>query len=219
VRVAICDDSFLFRQGLALLLTGAGIEVTVQAVCGTDLLVAVDADTPDVAIIDIRMPPTFTEEGLDTAAELHRRHPYVGVLLLSAYAETPYARRLFEAGAAGRGYLLKDHVDDVVTLRDALERVQRGESVMDPTIVDRLMGRADKRRTLDALTPRERSVLQLMAEGRSNAGIAAALYLSSKSVERYIATIFQKLDLPNGTDDNRRVLAVISWLRYLPGSR
>jgi DNA-binding NarL/FixJ family response regulator len=217
VRVAIADDSTLFRQGLALLLAAADFEVIAQAANGTELLEAVAADPPEVVIVDIRMPPTFTEEGLHTADALHERHPDVGVLLLSTYAESTYARRLIGTRAAGRGYMLKDRVDDIGALTDALGRIDRGETVIDATIVDRLMRTAGSRHALDRLTPREHTVLHHMAEGRSNAGIASTLFLSEKTVERHIATIFQKLDLPLNTDDNRRVLAVLSWMRHQPG--
>jgi DNA-binding NarL/FixJ family response regulator len=213
MRVAIADDSALFRAGLSMLLESSGIVVTSQAPTGDELLTQVAHDPPDVAILDIRMPPTFTEEGLDTAYALGQRHPDVGVLVLSTYAETAYAERLFRDGAAGRGYMLKDRVDNLDALNDALKRLHSGEPVMDSMVVDRLMGRSRHRSTLDALSERERAVLQQMAEGRSNAGIGAALHLSPRTVETHVAGIFTRLGFAASTDDNRRVLAVLSWLR------
>jgi len=169
-----------------------------------------------VAIVDLRMPPTFSNEGLAAASALRDRHPEIGVLILSTYTETAYAAELFEQGAAGRGYMLKDRVEDIATLRDALLRLTAGESVMDKVIVDGLIGHGRRRQALATLTDREQQVLARMAEGRSNAGIAAVLKLSSKTVENYVASIFGKLQIPAGADDNRRVLAVLSWLRAKP---
>jgi DNA-binding NarL/FixJ family response regulator len=216
MRVAIADDSALFRGGLTLLLGRAGVEVSVEARTGDELLARLPPDPPDVAIIDLRMPPTFTDEGLETAESLRRAHPGMGVLILSTYAEAGYATQLFERGAAGRGYMLKDRVEDVEALHEALGRLAAGESVMDRAVVDRLIERTRRNDVLSVLTDREQQVLQQMAEGRSNAGIAAVLQLSGKTVENYAAAIFTKLDLPQGTDDNRRVLAVLSWLRTGP---
>jgi DNA-binding NarL/FixJ family response regulator len=213
VRVAIADDSALFREGLRLMLTAAGIDVTVQARTGTELLARIYRDPPDVAMLDIRMPPTFTDEGLVAAQQLRAAHPAIGVLVLSTYAEISYAVKLLSEGQAGLGYLLKDRVDDVSTLCDALERVARQETVIDPDIVRRLFARRRATNTLQKLTQRERQVLQLMAEGRSNAGIARQLHLGTKVVEAHIAAIFRRLDLHGSSDDNRRVLAVLSWLR------
>jgi len=216
MRVAIADDSTLFRGGLTLLLNQVGIEVSLGVGTGAELIAGFASGPPDVAIIDLRMPPTYTQEGLEAAESLRDRYPDVGVLILSTYTETTYAARLFEHGAAGRGYMLKDRVEDVAALRDALNRLAASESVMDSTIVDRLIGHSRHSQVLSRLTLREQQVLHQMAEGRSNAGIAGMLHLSSKTVENYAASIFEKLDVPAGTDDNRRVLAVLSWLRTRP---
>ena len=213
MRVALADDSALFRRGLAKLLTDVEVEVVAEASNGADLFVRVSADAPDVVVLDIRMPPTFTDEGLVIAEQLRKQHPEVGVLLLSTYAETPYAARLLAEGSAGVGYLLKDKVDDTRTLRDALTRIAAGGCVIEADIVARLFDRQRTTNRLDRLTDRERDVLRLMAEGRSNLGIAQKLYLSQKTVEAHAAAIFTKLDLPVAADDNRRVLAVLTWLR------
>ena len=220
MRVALTDDSVLFREGLAALLESAGAEVVLQARSGDELVTRLaargtDAGTIDVAIIDIRMPPTFTDEGLVAALAVREQHPSYGVLVLSTYAETSYAARLLENGARGVGYLLKDRVDDVATLLDALERLQRGETVVDPDIVHRLVQRRHKEDSLGGLGPREREVLEQIAQGRSNAGIARQLNLAVKTVERYVAGIFDRLQLEGGADDNRRVLAAITWLRAI----
>ena len=218
MRVAIADDSALFRGGLALQLRRCGVEVIFEARTGEELLARLPLDLPDVAIIDLRMPPTFTQEGLEAAEILRTAHPEIGVLILSTYTETSHAVKLFEKGSAGRGYMLKDRVEDIAALRDALSRLAAGESVMDSTIVDSLLGYTRRSAVLSSLTAREQQVLQQMAEGRSNAGIAAVLHLSGKTVENYVATIFTKLDIAAGMDDNRRVLATLSWLRARPGS-
>ena len=215
MRVAVADDSALFREGLARLLTDAGAEVTVQAKTGVELLARIADAPPDVVVLDIRMPPTFTDEGLATAETVRDRHPGVAVLVLSTYAESAYAVRLLEHGAAGVGYLLKDRVDSARTLVDSLSRLQAGESVIDPDIVTRLLTRRG-RSALDELTPREQLVLSLMAEGRSTIGIGAELGVSVKTVETQIASIFNRLDLPATVDTNRRVLAVLTWLREQP---
>jgi DNA-binding NarL/FixJ family response regulator len=215
VRVAIADDSALFREGLARLLSDAGAEVTVQAKTGVELLARIAAAPPDVVVLDIRMPPTFTDEGLATAEAVRDRHPGVAVLVLSTYAESAYAVRLLEHGAAGVGYLLKDRVDSTRTLVDSLARLQAGESVIDPDIVTRLLTRRG-RSALDDLTPREKLVLSLMAEGRSTIGIGTELGVSVKTVETQIASIFNRLDLSATVDTNRRVLAVLTWLREQP---
>jgi len=213
MRIALADDSALFRQGLARLLADVDVEVTAEATNGAELINQVSADPPDVAVLDIRMPPTFTDEGLVIAEQLREQHPEVGVLLLSTYAETPYAARLLAGGSAGVGYLLKDKVDDTGTLRDALVRIAAGGCVVEPDLVARLFSRQRISNRLDRLTERERVVLQLMAEGRSNLGIAQQLYLSQKTVEAHAAAIFTKLDLQIAADDNRRVRAVLTWLR------
>jgi DNA-binding NarL/FixJ family response regulator len=217
MRVAIADDSSLFRGGLTLLLNQVGVDVCLEAQTGQVLLDGIQAARPDVAIVDVRMPPSFNHEGLETAEALRERHPEIGVLILSTYTETAYAAALFKQGTPGRGYMLKDRVDDVAALLDALSRLAAGESVMDGSIVQNLIERGRRRDALSGLTLRERQVLHRMAEGRSNAGVAAVLNLSNKTVENYAASIFTKLDIPAGTDDNRRVLAVLSWLRARHG--
>jgi len=196
-----------------MLLGAVDIEVMYEAASGTELIERVNADPPDVAVLDIRMPPTFTDEGLVTAEHLRERHPAVGVLLLSTYAETPYAARLLAGGSRGVGYLLKDRVDDTRTLCDALTRIADGGCVIDADIIARLLSQRRTANRLDRLTERERDVLRLMAEGRSNSGIAQQLHLSAKTVETHAAAVFAKLDLPLAHDDNRRVLAVLTWLR------
>ncbi len=213
MRIAIADDSALFREGLELQLRRSGQQVVAVARAGDELLALTDRHRIDAAILDVRMPPTFTDEGLRTAEQLAERHPEVGILLLSAYAETAYAERLFADGTERRGYLLKDQVDNAAALCDALERICHGESVVDDLIVKRLLRRQESRNELAVLTERERLVLQCMAEGRSNAGIASIMCISEKTVEAYVARIFTKLDLPGTGDTNRRVLAVLTWLR------
>ena len=213
MKVALADDSALFRKGLAALLGASGVEVTTGVASGADLVQAVAVDLPDAVVLDLRMPPTFTDEGLVTAERLRAEHPTLGILVLSTYAEVAYAARLLQSGTRHVGYLLKDRVEDSDALLDALRRVVAGESVVDPDIVRRLMGRQRITQTVELLTPREREVLQLMAEGRSNAAIGKELYLSAKTVETHIAQVFAKLGLPQSSDDNRRVLAVLTYLR------
>ena len=213
MRVALADDSALFRQGLATLLQASGVEVVAQAASGVELVTVVAEDPPDAVVLDLRMPPTFTDEGLVTAEQLRARFPGLGVLVLSTYAEVSYAARLLEAGSGHVGYLLKDRVEDSDALRDALARIVAGESVVDADIVRRLLGRQRTSTAVDQLTARERDVLRLMAEGRSNASIGKVLYLSAKTVETHIAQVFAKLGLPPSSQDNRRVLAVLTWLR------
>ncbi len=213
MRVALADDSALFRQGLAALLQASGVEVVAQAASGVELLKVVAEDPPDAVVLDLRMPPSFTDEGLVTAERLRARYPTLGILVLSTYAEVAYAARLLQTGTRHVGYLLKDRVEDSDALLDALQRVVAGESVVDPDIVRRLLGRQRITQTVDQLTAREREVLQLMAEGRSNAAIGKELYLSAKTVETHIAQVFAKLGLPQSSDDNRRVLAVLTYLR------
>lgn len=214
LRVALADDSALFREGLRGLLEGQGVTVTASAHDGFALCEAVAADVPDVAVIDVRMPPTFTDEGIVTAGQLRGAHPGLPVLVLSTYAESSFAVRLLELGSRGLGYLLKDRVASVDVLTDALTRLVAGESVVDPEIISRLLTHQRARTLLDRLTPREREVLRLMAEGHSNTGIGRRLYLSPKTVESNIASIFAKLDLPPNSDENRRVLAVLALLRH-----
>ena len=213
VKVALADDSALFRKGLAALLGASGVEVTAGVQSGADLLQAVAVDLPDAVVLDLRMPPSFTDEGLVTAEKLRARYPTLGILVLSTYAEVAYASRLLQSGTRHVGYLLKDRVEDSDALLDALQRVVAGESVVDPDIVRRLLGRQRITQTVDQLTAREREVLQLMAEGRSNAAIGKELCLSAKTVETHIAQVFAKLGLPQSSDDNRRVLAVLTYLR------
>jgi DNA-binding NarL/FixJ family response regulator len=212
VRVALADDSVLFRDGLHLLLDGAEVAVTASVRTGDELLAAVLDDPPDVVVLDVRMPPTFTEEGLAVAEEIRRRCPDVGVLVLSAYVDPSYAVRLLARGGQGLGLLSKDKVADLPTLVDALTRVARGETVIDPEVVAHLFDGSTRTRTQIHLTGREEQVLTLMAQGRANVAIAAALHLSERTVETHIATIFDKLGIPASRSDNRRVLAVLAWL-------
>jgi DNA-binding NarL/FixJ family response regulator len=212
VRVAVADDSALFREGLVALLVAAGVDVVAQARSGAELEARIAGDLPDAVVLDIRMPPTFTDEGLVTAERLRRLRPGLAVLVLSTYTETAYALRLLSEGADGVGYLLKDRVDSPRALVDALDRLVAGESVIDPGIVTRLLAKPGAS-PLDRLSERERVVLQLIAEGRSTTGISSQLVVSPKTVETQIASIFAKLDLPAEGDTNRRVLAALTWLR------
>jgi DNA-binding NarL/FixJ family response regulator len=213
MRVILADDSILLREGVARLLAETGFIVMAQAGDAEELLAAVEADPPDVAIVDIRMPPTHTDEGLRAAHRIRAEHPGVGVLVLSQYVETDYAVELVAGGAGGLGYLLKDRVANVQEFTDAVRRIGTGGSVIDPEVVTRLVGRARKASPLDALSPRERDVLGLMAEGRSNQAISEAMFLSPKTVEGHVRSIFAKLDLADTPDDHRRVLAVLTFLR------
>ena len=212
MRVVIAEDAALFREGLARLITDRGHEVVAAVGDADALLEAVAEHDPDVAVADIRMPPTHTDEGLRAAIELRREHPGTGVLVLSQYIETRYAERLLEGNAAGVGYLLKDRVADVAEFADALARVAAGGTALDPEVVSQLVRVTRHTRGVATLTPRERDVLSLMAEGRSNAGIAAALVVSAGVVEKHVASIFGKLGLPPSEADNRRVLAVLRYL-------
>jgi DNA-binding NarL/FixJ family response regulator len=212
MRVVIAEDAALFREGLVRLLEDRGHQVCAAVADGGALLAAVAEHRPDVAVVDIRMPPTHTDEGLRAALELRRRHPGTGVLVFSQYIETRYTARLLEGGAAGVGYLLKDRVADVAEFADALGRVAAGGTALDPEVVGQLLRAGRHADGLAALTPREREVLALMAEGRSNAGIAAALVLSGGAVEKHVASIFAKFGLPPSEGDNRRVLAVLRYL-------
>ena len=212
MRVVIADDSVLLREGIAKLLEDAGFEVAGQSGTADDLLLKVRSYKPDVAIVDIRMPPTHTDEGLRAAKEIRERHPDVGVLVLSSYVEAGYALELLQGSAEGVGYLLKDRVADVAEFADAVRRVAEGGSALDPTVVSRLVGRRRGDDPLDALTPREREVLELMAEGRSNQAIAEKLVVTARAVEKHVTSIFTKLGLPASAEDHRRVLAVITFL-------
>jgi DNA-binding NarL/FixJ family response regulator len=213
MKVVVADDSLLFREGLVRVLSEQGFEVLAQMDNGDDLVRRVGGLKPDVAIVDIRMPPTQTDEGLQAAQELGENHPDVGVVVLSQYLEASYAMRLLEEGTAGRGYLLKDRVGDLDTFAAAIRRVGEGGSVVDPEVVSSLVGRRRDAGKLDVLTEREREILALMAEGRSNHGICERLVLSPRTIESHVRTIFQKLELPPTDDDHRRVLAVIAYLR------
>jgi DNA-binding NarL/FixJ family response regulator len=203
----------LLREGLARLLSDAGCEVVGTAENAERLMREVQLTDPDVVIVDIKMPPTHTDEGIAAARVLRERHPRLGVLVLSQYVESEYAMRLITEAPGHVGYLLKERISDVAVLVDGLRRLIDGECVIDPTIVARLMHRPQRRAPLDALTARERQVLGLMAEGRSNEALGAQLAIGAKTVEAHIRQIMQKLQLPESPDDNRRVLAVLSYLR------
>ena len=211
LRIVIAEDAALFRAGLVRLLEDRGHQVCAEAGDGDALLAAVARHHPEVAVVDIRMPPTHTDEGLRAAITLRRDHPGTGVLVLSQYIETRYATRLLAGDAAGVGYLLKDRVADVAEFADAVARVAAGGTALDPEVVRQLV-RSSHADGLAALTTREREVLALMAEGRSNAGIAAALVVSASVVEKHVASIFGKLGLPPSEADNRRVLAVLRYV-------
>ena len=213
MRVVIADDAVLLREGAARLLAEAGFEVVAQAGDDDDLLRKVRAHKPDVAVIDVRMPPDNTDDGLRAALAIRDELPQVGLLLLSQYVEDRYLDKLLARGAEGVGYLLKDRIAEVQRLSEAVQRVAAGGSVLDPEVVAQMLGRSRERGPLDSLTTREREVLGLMAEGRTNRAIAGELFLSERAVERHITSIFNKLDLPAGEQDHRRVLAVLAYLR------
>jgi DNA-binding NarL/FixJ family response regulator len=212
VRVVVADDSTLLREGLVRLLEEGGLEVVGQAGDGEELLRKVRAHKPDVAVVDVRMPPTHTDEGLRAAREIRAELPQVSVLVLSQYVEVAYARELLAESAEGLGYLLKDRVSDVEALTDAVRRVGAGGSALDPEVVSQMLGRRRDDDPLEQLTPREREVLGLMAEGRSNGAIAAELVVSERAVEKHVTGIFSKLDLGASSEDHRRVLAVLHFL-------
>ena len=213
MRIAIAEDSGLFRSSLALLLRSLGAEVTASVASGTELLTAVRDNPPDVVMLDIRMPPTFSDEGIRTAQAIRGLHPDTGILVLSTYAETSYASQLLETVRSGVGYLLKDNVTDADALMESLERVAAGETVIDPAIVRRLLGRKRKPSVMDTLNEREVAVLRHMAEGRSNLGIAKELYLSARTVETHVTNVFTKLGLTPSDTENNRVRAVLTFLR------
>ena len=210
--MVVADDSMLLREGLVRLLTEAGCDVAASVADVDGFLAAVDEHRPDVAVVDVRMPPTMTDDGLRAAVEARRRRPELGVLVLSAYIERSYADVLLSDGRGGVGYLLKDRVASLGVLVDALRTITAGGTVLDPEVVAQLLvaRRADP---LAALTPRERDVLRLMAEGRSNAAIADALVITGGAVEKHVSNIFAKINLPDLGSDNRRVLAVLAWLK------
>jgi DNA-binding NarL/FixJ family response regulator len=213
VRAVIADDSALLREGLARLLEEAEIEVVGQARDADELMLKVRSYRPDVAIVDIRMPPTHTDEGLRAAAEIREKHPGVGVLVLSQYLESGYALELLAESAEGVGYLLKDRVADVDEFCAAVRRVAEGGSALDPEVVSRLVGRRRRDDPLNELTPREREVLELMAEGRSNQAISERMFVTMRAVEKHVTSIFVKLGLPAASEDHRRVLAVLAFLK------
>ena len=212
MRAVIADDSVLLREGLARLLAEAGIEIVELVGDGEELERAVAAHQPDVALVDIRMPPTFTHEGAQTAVRLRERHPDLGILLLSQSLESRYAAQLSREHPARFGFLLKDRVLDVATLIDAVTRIVQGGTVLDPDVVGHLLGRRDHTQ-LSGLTAREREVLALMAEGRSNQAIAGRLHVNERTIDSHVSAIFTKLGLLPQADDHRRVLAVLTWLQ------
>jgi DNA-binding NarL/FixJ family response regulator len=216
MRVVVAEDQALLREGIVALLREQGIEVVAQAEDAEGLLRVVEGHKPDLAVVDVRLPPDFTDEGVRAALEARRRHPELGVLILSQYVEPAYTTELLEAGEGGVGYLLKERVAEVRTFLDALERVAEGGTVLDREVVSRLVRAGEPAGSeggLGELTPREREVLELMAEGRTNAGIAKSLVVGLGAVEKHISSIFSKLDLPATGEDHRRVLAVLTYLR------
>jgi DNA-binding NarL/FixJ family response regulator len=213
MRVVLADDSVLLREGIARVLAEAGFDVVGQAGDADELLLKVRSYAPEVAIVDIRMPPTYSDEGLRAAKEIRARHPGTGVLVLSQYVESSYAFELLSESAEGVGYLLKDRVSNLEDFAAAVRRVGEGGSALDPAIVSQLVGRHRRDNPIWALSPREREVLELMAEGRSNQAIAERLFITLRAVEKHVTSIFQKLDLPADEADHRRVLAVLTFLR------
>lgn len=211
LRLVLAEDSLLLREGLIRLFDEAGYDTVAAYGDAEQLLAQVDQISPDLAVLDVRMPPTFRDEGVRAAIELRRRRPGIGILLLSQYVEGSYAHELLSSGTGGMGYLLKDRVASLDELQDAVARVSAGGTVLDPQVVRELLARrADP---LDALTPREREVLELMAEGRTNAGIAERLFIGVGAVEKNVTSIFQKLQLDDSGSDHRRVLAVLAFLQ------
>jgi DNA-binding NarL/FixJ family response regulator len=213
VRVVLADDAAVLREGLARVLAGAGVDVVAQAGTAEELLETVRELRPDVAIVDIRMPPTHTDEGLEAAERIAEHHPETGVLLLSQYVEAAYALRLLESSRGRTGYLLKDRVLEVADFVSSLERVAAGETVVDPALVAQLVGRRQETDPLDELTDREREVLSLMAEGLTDRGISERLFVTPKTIETHIRHIFGKLGIPATPAHNRRVHAVLAYLR------
>jgi DNA-binding NarL/FixJ family response regulator len=213
VRLVVADDSVLLRQGVVSVLEGAGFDVVAEAGDADDLVRKVGAHKPDLAVVDVRMPPDNTDDGLRAAIKLRAEHPDLKVLVLSQYVEPDYAQALLAGNAAGVGYLLKDRVSDVEHFIDAVQRVAGGGSALDPEVVANLVGRQQPDSPVERLTPREREVLGLMAEGRSNAAIASEFIVSERAVEKHVTSIFNKLDLAPAPADHRRVLAVLAYLR------
>jgi DNA-binding NarL/FixJ family response regulator len=213
VRVLIADDSILVREGIATLLGRAGVDVAAQASGPEELLRDVEEHRPDVAIVDIRMPPTFTDEGLQAAHEIRSRHPRIGIVILSQHVEVGTATQLLAERPEGLGYLLKDRVTDIDDFVGSLRRVAAGGTALDPQIVSRLLARPRDDGLLTSLSPREREVLELVAEGRSNKAIGERLGISERAVQKHVTATFVKLALPAGEDDNRRILAVLAYLR------
>ena len=213
MRVVVAEDSVLFREGLVRVLEDAGFDVVAQARDALELRSAVERERPDVAIVDVRMPPTHTDEGTRVAKELKADRPELGVLVLSQVVETKHALELFSERPEGFGYLLKDRVLAIDDFLDAVRRVEAGGTAIDPEVVGQLMGRRRERDPLEELAPREREVLSLMAEGLSNRGLCERLFLSPKTIETHVNSIFTKLDLAPAPDDHRRVLAVLAFLR------
>ncbi|WP_369244371.1 response regulator transcription factor [Streptomyces sp. R41] len=213
MRVVVADDAVLFREGVARILAEAGFDVTGQADDAAELMALVRHEPPAVAIIDIRMPPGHVDEGMQAAIQLRRAHPDVGLLLLSQHVETSYAMQLMTEFESGVGYLLKDRVADLQTFANDVRRVANGDCVLDSELVARLLGRKRVHDPLTALTRRERRVLELMAQGRSNLALSAELFLSPKTVEAHVRSIFTKLNLPQDAAGHRRVLAVLAYLR------
>ena len=211
MRVVLAEDSMLLREGLVRLLEEAGATVVAAVGDGTALVAAVAEHGPEVAVVDVRMPPSFTDEGLRAALEIRRQHPGVGILVLSQYVEESYATDLLEAGG-GVGYLLKDRVSKLADLADALSRVAAGGTVLDPEVVSALLTSRRRRDPLAELSPREREVLELMAQGRTNIAIGRLMVITQGAVEKHISSIFTKLGLPPSSDDHRRVMAVLAWV-------
>ncbi|ALE76094.1 LuxR family transcriptional regulator [Pseudonocardia sp. EC080625-04] len=211
MRVVLAEDSMLLREGLVRLLEEAGATVLAAVGDGTTLVEAVAEHGPEVAVVDVRMPPSFTDEGLRAALEIRRQHPAVGILVLSQYVEESYATDLLEVGG-GVGYLLKDRVSKLADLADALSRVAAGGTVLDPEVVSALLTKRRRRDPLEELSPREREVLELMAQGRTNTAIGRIMVITQGAVEKHISSIFTKLGLPPSSDDHRRVMAVLAWV-------
>ena len=212
MRVVVADDAMLLREGIAQLLVAGGFDVVAQSSNAEDLLAKVRACSPDVAIIDIRMPPTHTDEGMRAAREIRESHPGVGIVILSQHADIGVAMTLLADGAAGVGYMLKESIEDLDEFAEGVKRVAKGGSVLDPTIVSQLLSQQRVDNPIAQLMSREREVLQLMAEGRSNQGIGERLGISERTVQVHVASIFERLQLPASSDDHRRVLAVLAFL-------